>query len=133
MSSPRGVVLVAVFVAGIAGGVVAQAALAPSTPENPYRDLPKVAEPEASAQVATALGSGDARALAKLLEKDALKALGSALEPIVQIEDAKFVGAVEKEGQSLAGYVVKGKDPRGNRFIVGFVLRVQQSKVVGVN
>lgn len=133
MSSLRAVLLIAAFIASIGGGILSQVALAPGIPENPYRELGKTGEPEAAAQVSSTVTSGDARALAKMLDRDMLKQLGSALEPLVQIEETKFVGAVAKDQLTLAAYTAKGKDPRGNRFIVGYVLRVQGAKVVGVN
>jgi hypothetical protein len=101
--------------------------------ENPYPTLPKVDEPTAAHDVVQAIAADDARALSRLLSADQLNALETALQPLTDVRSAKFVGAVEDEGRVLAGYVVKGKTTDGTDFIVGFVLRVANDQVVGVN
>ena len=101
--------------------------------ENPYPSLPKVEEPAIARDVVTAIAADDATTLAKLLSQDQLNDLGTALQPITDVRGAKFVGAVESEGRFLVAYTVTGKDDTGNDFIVGFVLRVSNDQVVGVN
>jgi hypothetical protein len=59
--------------------------------------------------------------------------LDTALQPIIDVRTTKFVGAVESEGRLLSGYVVTGKTTEGIDFVVGFVLRVANDQVVGVN
>jgi len=49
------------------------------------------------------------------------------------VRGTKFVGAVESEGRLLSAYLVTGKTSEGSDFIVGFVLRVANDQVVGVN
>jgi hypothetical protein len=49
------------------------------------------------------------------------------------VRTTKFVGAVENEGTMLSAYVVTGKTTEGIDFVVGFVLRVANDQVVGVN
>jgi len=51
----------------------------------------------------------------------------------VDVRSAKFIGAVESEGRLLSAYVVNGKTSEGSDFVVGFVLRVANDQVVGVN
>ena len=51
----------------------------------------------------------------------------------MQITDLKFVGAVDKNGRTLAGYVAKGRDNQGNKVVVGFALQVQHDEVVAIN
>lgn len=118
---------------GIVTGILADGALTQRIPENPYRTLDKTGEPTPAAAVVSAVAGGDARALAKLLDQDVLKQLGSALEPLVEVQETQFVGAVEKSGDVLSAYLARGKEPRGSKIVRGFVLRVQADKVVGVN
>ena len=133
MSRLRWALSLSVFAIGVATGVLVNSALAPGVSENPYRSLDKIGEPAPAAAVVSAVAAGDARGLAKLLEQDALKQLGSALEPLVEVQETEFVGAVEKNGDVLSSYVARGKEPRGSKIVRGFVLRVQGEKVVGVN
>jgi hypothetical protein len=59
--------------------------------------------------------------------------LDMALQPVVDVRGTKFLGAVESEGRLLSAYVVTGKTAEGIDFVVGFVLRVANDQVVGVN
>src|SRR5437667_450534 len=80
-----------------------------------------------------AVGSDDAQALSRMLDSTMLTDLDTALQPIVDVRTTKFVGAVESEGRLLSAYVVTGKTTEGIDFVVGFVLRVSNDQVVGVN
>ena len=133
MNEGRAVAVLLLFAVGIAGGVVVHQLVDRGPAENPYVSLPKTDEPLVAHDVASALAAGDAKALSKLLTAEQLQALGSALDPIVDIRGTKFVGAVESEGRYLSAYVVKGKDTSGTDFVIGFVLRVANDQVVGVN
>jgi len=123
----------ALFAVGILGGVVAHAVLDRGPGENPYPALPKVDEPRAAHDVVAAVGSDDAQALSRMLDSTMLTDLDTALQPIVDVRTTKFVGAVESEGRLLSAYVVTGKTTEGIDFVVGFVLRVSNDQVVGVN
>ena len=121
------------FVVGILAGVVAQSLVAKGPAESPYPQLPKVEEPRVAHDVVAALAADDARALSRLMPADMLNALDMALQPVVDIRGTKFVGAVDSEGRLLSAYVVTGKTSEGIDFVVGFVLRVANDAVVGVN
>ena len=121
------------FVVGILGGVVVHALTDKAPPENPYPALPKVEEPRAAHDVVAAVGAGDAQSLSRLLDSTMLTDLDTALQPIVDVRTTKFVGAVESEGRLLSAYVITGKTQAGVDFVVGFVLRVANDQVVGVN
>ena len=123
----------ALFAVGILGGVVAHAVLDRGPGENPYPALPKVDEPRAAHDVVAAVGSDDAQALSRMLDSTMLTDLDTALQPIVDVRTTRFVGAVESEGRLLSAYVVTGKTTEGIDFVVGFVLRVSNDQVVGVN
>jgi hypothetical protein len=121
------------FVVGILGGVVVHALVDKAPPENPYPSLPKVDEPRAAHDVVDAIGKDDARSLSRLIDSTMLTDLDAALQPITDVRTTKFVGAVESEGRLLSAYIVTGKTQQGIDFVVGFVLRVTNDQVVGVN
>jgi hypothetical protein len=134
----RAVLVLALFFGGILGGVVLQRATDIGPRENPYPSLERVEEPQQTAAVATALENSDAKGLARLLDGQTLSDLHDALTaptgaPIADIRSVKFVGATQKSGRTLAGYIVTGKDVQGSDAIVGFVLNVENGQIVGVN
>lgn len=133
INEARAVGTILLFVLGMAVGVIVHSFADQGPPESPYPALPKADEPQAAHDVVAAVANDDAQALSKLLSQDQLNDLDTALQPIIDVRSAKFVGAVESEGRMLSGYVVQGKTSDGTDFIVGFVLRVANDQVVGVN
>lgn len=138
MNEGRAVIILALFVGGVVGGGVLQRVTDPGVRANPYPPLDRIEEPAASSQVAAALANNDPKALARLLNNDALTALKDALTdplgaPISDIRNVRFAGATEKDGRVLAGYIVSGKDMQGSDAIVGFVLDIENGEIVGVN
>ena len=138
MNEARAVMVLALFVGGLAMGVVVQRVTDSGGRSNPYASLDRVDEPSSTAQVASALLNNDPRALATLMDNGILTNLRDALmsptgAPMADIRDVKFVGATSKGGRVLAGYVVKGKDMQGTDSIVGVVLDVENGQIVGVN
>lgn len=133
MNEARAVAIFALFGIGVLGGVVARGFVDRGPAENPYPTLPKVEEPRAAQAVVAAVGANDPRSLAQLMPAELLTKLDAALAPIVDVRGTKFVGAVEGEGTLLSGYTVTGKTTEGADFVVGFVLRVANDQVVGVN
>jgi hypothetical protein len=121
------------FAIGILAGVVVHALADRAPAENPYAQLPKVEEPRVAHDVAAAIGADDAPSLSRLVPSSILTDLDAALQPIVDVRGTKFVGAVESEGRLLSAYVATGKTTEGIDFVVGFVLRVANDQVVGVN
>jgi hypothetical protein len=128
----RAVLGLIVFGGGVVVGIAAAQLAAPPPPPSPWRTLPLVDEPAAAAAVAGMLVSDDARGLGKALDADLLQRLGAAIEPLVDIDDVRFTGATERQGDILSSYVVHGRSQQGD-FIVGVVFRVRDGKVVGVN
>lgn len=138
MSEARAIVVLALFVGGIVAGVAVQRATDAGIRESPYPSLDRIEEPSASSVVATALANNDAKGLARVMDGETLKALKDALidplgAPLADIRAVRFVGATEKSGHVLAGYLVTGKDTQGSDAIVGFVLDVENGVIVGVN
>ena len=133
MNRGRAALILATFLTGLVTGVVFYAVTDRGTDANPYASLPKAAEPAATADVARAIQSDDAKVLANLLDMEVLQQLQTAIEPLTDIRSMKFVGAVEKSGRVLAAYVVGGKTSDGVDVLVGFVLNVTGDQIVGVN
>ncbi|TMD60488.1 MAG: hypothetical protein E6I87_06465 [Chloroflexi bacterium] len=122
------------FAAGIIIGAGTQWLTSAAPAQNPYASLPPAAEPQSSADVATAIRTDDARALSRLVSnQDLLNKLHSSLDPIISVSDVKWLGAADRNGMTLSAYVVRGRDQQGNKIIRGFVLSVQHGEVVGVN
>jgi hypothetical protein len=127
------VAVLALFVLGVVAGVTVGQATRTRPPVSPFPGLPLTSEPVIGAQVAEAIANDDARVLAHSVDGQMLGALGQSLEPIVNVSEVRFVGAVEKSGDTLSAYVVQGRDLQGTQLLVGYVLRVRGDKVIGVN
>lgn len=123
----------ALFILGLVVGIIAHQIVDRGPGESPFPALPKTEEPIAAHDVVAAIVNDDAAGLSKMLSSDLLTELDSALQPIIDVRTTKFIGAVESEGRLLSGYVVTGKTNDGSDFMVGFVLRVANDQVVGVN
>jgi hypothetical protein len=133
VNEAKAIATLAIFAVGIVAGVVVKALVDQGPPPSPYAELEKVDEPRVAQQVVAAVAADDAQSLSRLMSADMLGALDAALQPVVDVRKTEFVGAVESEGRLLSGYVVTGKTTEGIDFVVGFVLRVANDQVVGVN
>jgi hypothetical protein len=138
MNEARAALVLALFVGGLVSGAVLQRVTDNGGRTNPYPTLDRVDEPQTSAMVATALLNNDPKALARLLDNGTLTNLRDALmspmgTPMADIRAVRFVGATQKSGRVLAGYIVTGKDMQGTDAIVGVVLDVENGQIVGVN
>jgi hypothetical protein len=133
MSGARAALILATFLGGLVTGVVVYAVTDKGADANPYASLPRAAEPAVTADVARAMTSDDAKALANQLDMEVLQQLQTAIEPLAEIRSMKFVGAVEKNGRTLAAYVAGGRTAEGVDVLVGLVLRVTGDQIIGVN
>ena len=133
MSKLRAILGIVVFAGGVIAGTLGSQLVNPAPPESPWRGLPTVEEPNAAVAIADLLVRNDARGLAKALDAQLLQRLAGAIEPLVDIDDVKFTGATERQGDILAAYVAGGRAQSGEPVIVGVVFRVRDGKVVGVN
>jgi hypothetical protein len=133
VNEARAAATLSLFAIGILIGVVVHAFVDRGPVDNPYATLSRVDEPRVAHDVVAAIAADDARSLAKLVDSTMLNDLDQALRPISDVRTTKFVGAVENEGTLLSAYVVTGKTTEGIDFVVGFVLRVANDQVVGVN
>jgi hypothetical protein len=122
------------FLAGLAVGAVGLrlAASAPAAaPADGFPSLSRTtAEPIQAGAVARELAVNDVQGLAQLLDGDTLTALQSQLKPLVSFESVTFVGATTFDRDTLAGYVVRGRDQDGALGLVGLVIRLRDGQVV---
>jgi hypothetical protein len=125
-----GLFLVAVGI-GLAGALLSPTT-APARIDNPYPPLPAAAEPAAAATFVAALVANDVAAVAGSLPDEQLQRLGAFLEPVIRIDTARFLGAVERDGDTIAGYVINGTNAEGAELVVGLSLLVREGKVVAV-
>lgn len=133
MSKAKAILGLVVFAAGMIAGAFGAQIANPPPPESPWRALPPVEEPAASADLSHYLLQDDAKGLAKALDAQLLQRLAGAIEPLVDIDEMVFTGATERQGDILSAYVAGGRGRSGEKVIVGVVFRVRDGKVVGVN
>jgi hypothetical protein len=133
VNEARAAATLSLFAVGILAGVVVHAFVDKGPADNPYPALPKIEEPRAAHDVVAAIAADDPQALSRLVDSTMLNDLDTALQPITDVRSTRFVGAVDSEGRLLSAYVVTGKTTEGIDFVVGFVLRVANDQVVGVN
>jgi len=133
MNSTLAALILATFLGGLVAGVTIYAVTDKGADANPYASLPRSAEPAVTADVARALATDDAKGLSNQLDMEVLQQLQTAIEPLTDIRSMKFVGAVEKNGRTLAAYVAGGRTSDGTDVLVGFVLKVTGDQIVGVN
>jgi hypothetical protein len=123
------------FVIGVAAGTMALQLARPTTrpaviATDSMPSLPRVTEPIQSSAVMQALAANDVHALAQVVDSDTLTAIQKQLKPLVTYENESFVGATLLEHDTLAAYVVRGRDSSGTTEIVGIVIRIRDGKVV---
>jgi hypothetical protein len=133
VNDAKAMATLSLFAIGILAGVVVHSFVDRGPAESPYPALQRVDEPRVAHDVVGAIAGDDAQALSRLMPADMLTALDAALQPVVDVRATKFVGAVESEGRLLSAYTATGKTTDGIDFVVGFVLRVANDQVVGVN
>ncbi len=135
----RTALTLALFVGGLAAGVVAYRVADSPEQATTYPTLEKsAAEPRVTAILADAIREEDARALASVISQENLGKLREALQPtgtpIAEVRTLVFKGTVtNNSGRTLAAYVANIRDMNGMDIPVGFVLQVQDDQIVGVN
>lgn len=127
-------VTILLFLAGLATGAVGLRLALPAQANAPADGFPALArtrvEPIQAGAVAHELAVNDVQGLAQLLDSDTLTALQLQLKPLVSFESVTFVGATAFDHDTLAGYVVRGRDQNGSLGLVGLVIRLRDGQVV---
>jgi hypothetical protein len=126
-------ITILLFLAGLAVGAVglrmAEPAQRGALDNFPTLDRSAV-EPIQAGAVAKELVQNDVHGLAQLLDSDSLTQIQTQLKPLVTFESVTFVGATSHDKDTLAGYVVRGRDQDGTLGLVGLVIRLRDGQVV---
>jgi hypothetical protein len=126
-------VTILLFLLGVAGGVVGLRLASPARASSPdgFPSLDRsVVEPVPAGAVAQELVKNDVHGLAQLMDGDTLTSIQTALKPLITFESVTYLGATTLDHDTLAGYVVKGRDSSGNLGLVGLVIRIRDGQVV---
>ncbi|HEY6058134.1 MAG TPA: hypothetical protein VIV06_08880 [Candidatus Limnocylindrales bacterium] len=121
------------FVASLAIGAFAFAALNPAPAPVKWPPLADRPEPAAAHDLINAIKQNDPHVLAGLVDGQVLTDLGTALDPLVEVPEVEFLGAVGRSGDDFAAYLLHGQDVQGQKAVIGIVLHVRDGKVVAVN
>jgi hypothetical protein len=131
----RAILTLVLFAASVALGATLHVGAKP--PEQQIDRFPTIAggaaEPAIAADIARAIMAKDPQALAKAYTADMLQAYQEAMSPVVEADDIRYVGGVEREGETLASYVVTGQTAEGMSLISGFVVHVKDNQITGFN
>jgi hypothetical protein len=132
----RAVAILALFVAALALGVAIHVVAA--TPDAPSDRFPTIArgnaaEPVVSAAITAAISAKDPRALASAYSAELLQGFQEAMTPVVDVDEIRYAGGVERDGETLASYVATGLDQNGESVMSGFVVHVQDGQITGFN
>jgi hypothetical protein len=132
----RTIAILVLFVASLALGVGIHVAAA--TPAAPTDRFPTIAhgpaaEPPIAAAITVAIGANDPRALASAYSAELLQGFKEAMAPVDSVDEIRYAGGVERDGETLASYVAAGKDQNGQAVISGFVVHVQDGQITGFN
>lgn len=129
--SLRTSVTLGLFAIGVLVGASAWRLLTPPVvPADSYPALAQSGEPAAAALVVSHLRANDARALGESLDQETLTAIRNQLSPLTIVDRVDFSSATSLGQQTLAAYVVEGRDPQGSRGIVGLILILRDGVVV---
>ena len=131
----RPIATLVLFAAALALGVavhVAAATPAPTVDRFPTinRGAP---EPATSAAITRAITAKDPKALAGAYSAELLQAFQGAIVPLVDVDEIRYTGGVEQDGETLASYVATGQDQQGQPVITGFVIHVKDGSITGFN
>jgi hypothetical protein len=131
----RALMTLVLFAASVALGVGLHVGSHPQTPH--VERFPTItngaAEPHVSAEIATAIVGKNTHMLASKYSAELLQAYQQAMAPVVDAEDIRYVGGVERDGETLASYVVTGQTAQGIALISGFVVHVRDGEITGFN
>jgi hypothetical protein len=142
LTAARTLVVLCLFAAGIAVGVVVYGQTQTTLDYGPFPPLPEAAEPRAADDLTDLLVAGNDQVIAERYGDDIVSELALALtigpdpqnaSPIVDVRDVKYLGTVADGRQLLAMYAAIGSLGDGTDVIAGFSLRIADGEIIGVN
>jgi hypothetical protein len=131
----RTVAILILFVASVALGVAIHIGGSSPRPADRFPTIAggTAAEPQVTAAITAAIGAKDPKALASAYSAELLQGFHDAMAPVVSVDDIRYAGGVERDGETLAGYVATGQDQNGQPVMSGFVVHVQGGEITGFN
>ena len=124
-------VTLGLFAVGLFVGAAAwRLSTPPVVPVDAYPTLARAGEPAAAALVVGHLRANDARALGQSLDEETLTGIRVQLTPLTTVDRVDFSSSTSLGQQTLAAYIVEGRDAQGARGIVGLILIVRDGVVV---
>jgi hypothetical protein len=134
-SMARTIAILVLFAVSLALGVAIHVAVAtPPAPVDRFPTMDRGApEPPATAAITRAIGAKDPKALAATYSAELLQAFQEAVAPLADVDEIRYAGGVEKDGETLASYVATGHDQQGQSLITGFVFHVRNGEITSFN
>jgi hypothetical protein len=131
----RAIAVLLLFLVSVALGVVIHLGVAtpPAAVDRFPTINPGAPEPPVSAAITKAIAAKDPQALAAAYSADLLQAFQEAMSPVVDVDDIRYVGGLQRGSETLASYVVTGQDQNGQSLMSGFVIHVQDGQITGFN
>jgi hypothetical protein len=137
----RRLLLIGLFVAGIAAGIRLYSIINPPLDYGPLPPMMEAAEPVAADRLTDMVEAGDEVALAGSYPTDLLTELSGALtigtpgglQAIIDVRRIEYLGSISDGLDTVALYVAHGALDDGLEVSAGFSIRVRDGEVVGVN
>jgi hypothetical protein len=132
----RAMAILLLFVAALALGVAIHViAATPPASVDRFPTMPHgpAAEPPTTAAITAAIAANDPKALASAYSAELLQAFQEAMAPVVNVDEIRYAGGIERDGETLASYVVTGQNQSGQAVISGFVVHVKGGEITAFN
>jgi hypothetical protein len=130
----RAIAVVVLFLAAVAGGIAIHVLVAtPPPPASRFPAMnPNAPEPQVTAQITAAIADQNPQNLAASYSAELLQAFQEAMAPVTDVSEIRYVGGLERDGETLASYVAVGQ-AQGQSVMTGFVVHVQNGQITGFN
>jgi hypothetical protein len=131
----RTLAILALFLASVALGVAIHVGTASPRPADRFPTIAggPAAEPQVTAAITAAISAKDPKALASAYSADLLQAFQEAMAPVTEVDEIRYTGGIERDGETLASYVATGVGENGQAVLSGFVVHVQAGEITGFN
>src|SRR2546423_1332343 len=130
----RTIAILVLFVAAFVLGVAIHIGTSPAARAERFPVMVGGApEPPGTAAIPAAIPANDPKALASAYSAELLQSFQAAIAPVVNVDEIRYAGGVQRDGETLASYVATGKDAQGQSVISGFVVHVENGQITGFN
>jgi hypothetical protein len=131
----RAAAILGLFVASVVLGVAIHVGASSAPPADRFPTIAggTAAEPPATAAITAAITAKDPKALASAYSAELLQGFQEAMTPVANVDEIRYAGGIERDGETLASYVATGVDQNGQPVMSGFVVHVQGGEITGFN